>query len=746
MSDSFSGVLVNFVGVEHIDAGDSNGVSYVAGATASIGSLAMDSDDRFVVEVGGAPGSPSINVLTIGDATLAGTLEFHSSGGVPAELATALSYIDFGNAPTGAFEAFAGLALSNTTYLKLLPGLAAADARSVVAITLPDAVSIDLPTQADADAFFARLSGALANSTEAVPVTVTVASQALSGNASVTVGSGSVTIALTDAEFRFGDADDPLLVIGDASVSVTLDADDVTASVSGTVDSSIDELSVSGSFTVAIDSDGAAGTTPSIVATGTGVTLTVAGQEIAGGTNSITIQRTSGSGTPELVIANLGGTQLKLGGTSGAPVVTATLHDSIYSAPAGGGPTPPTKSPRLVVSSNGLRVESVDANGGVGPVQVTVSVAGSADVDLVKGAVAGSADFTLQLDTTTEPGTFRIAATGASLTVGEHTFTTDFTLDELRDLAGRRTVVLGVTGLSGALKQDTGPPALVSVTGGSGTFVLSSAGLAGSASAAIALAITGMSLTTGQTTIEFNSTGEAVDTTVTAGTSTTSVRLPSGPFFRVRVNDAQATVSVPTVGGVALSGDLVFELSGTSTVVGVSDMSVSVPTAGIFGGEGAFVATSDGVAGVISGKATLAVGNVAVGGRLGLRINSTGHAVAATTVTVDERTFTIAFGNTELNVLDVFGSIQSLSLGGFVTLEGDVTFDSGGLATIAAGTVIFLGEGPARISSTVDNPAARGSSSRSPAVAQPCTGSARAAGPSGRSTSPAASSYSASAV
>ena len=28
--------------------------------------------------------------------------------------------------------------------------------------------------------------------------------------------------------------------------------------------------------------------------------------------------------------------------------------------------------------------------------------------------------------------------------------------------------------------------------------------------------------------------------------------------------------------------------------------------------------------------------------------------------------------------------------------------------TIAAGTVIFLGEGPARISSTVDNPAARG--------------------------------------
>ena len=402
----------------------------------------------------------------------------------------------------------------------------------MVAITLPDAVSIDLPTQADADAFFARLSGALANSTVPVPVTVTVASQALSGNASVTVGSGSVTIALTDAEFRFGDADDPLLVIGDASVSVTLDADDVTASVSGTVDSSIDELSVSGSFTVAIDSDGTAGTTPSIVATGTGVTLTVAGQEIAGGTNSITIQRTSGSGTPELVIANLGGTQLKLGGTSGAPVVTATLHDSIYSAPAGGGPTPPTKSPRLVVSSNGLRVESVDANGGVGPVQVTVSVAGSADVDLVKGAVAGSADFTLQLDTTTEPGTFRIAATGASLTVGEHTFTTDFTLDELRDLGGQTHGGAGCHRSVRCTETGHGPARTRLGHGWVGHIRALVRRSRRSASAAIALAITGMSLTTGQTTIEFNSTGVAVDTTVSAGTSTTSVRLPSGPFFR----------------------------------------------------------------------------------------------------------------------------------------------------------------------------------------------------------------------
>ena len=58
-------------------------------------------------------------------------------------------------------------------------------------------------------------------------------------------------------------------------------------------------------------------------------------------------------------------------------------------------------------------------------------------------------------------------------------------------------------------------------------------GIAGTASVGLAVDIDGFALQSATTTIELNSTGQAVQRSVTSGVSTSTVSLPAGPFFRV---------------------------------------------------------------------------------------------------------------------------------------------------------------------------------------------------------------------
>ena len=97
---------------------------------------------------------------------------------------------------------------------------------------------------------------------------------------------------------------------------------------------------------------------------------------------------------------------------------------------------------------------------------------------------------------------------------------------------------------------------------------------------------------------------------------------------------------------------------------------------GIDAGQGAFVVTPDGVAGVFSGRASVAAAGASLGGDLGLRVNTSAseeHQI----ITVGGRTVAIDFGATEKALsgtpyFQIFGSNLSLQLSDFATVAGDV--------------------------------------------------------------------------
>ena len=79
--------------------------------------------------------------------------------------------------------------------------------------------------------------------------------------------------------------------------------------------------------------------------------------------------------------------------------------------------------------------------------------------------------FAITLDTTTVPGRFKISGGRVTLTVGTRTFSSALSFEAMPDGVGGRPVVVSVSGLSTTVTS--GATALLDVTNGSGTFILS---------------------------------------------------------------------------------------------------------------------------------------------------------------------------------------------------------------------------------------------------------------------------------
>src|SRR5438874_1851849 len=124
------------------------------------------------------------------------------------------------------------------------------------------------------------------------------------------------------------------------------------------------------------------------------------------------------------------------------------------------------------------------------------------------------------------------------------------------------------------------------------------------------------------------------------------------------------------------------------------------------------------VAGLISGKASIAAGPIQAGAGILLRINTTGAAVDET-IDLGGRTVLIRFGAAESavvgGVFEVSFSGLSLNIADFLTLEGNVTFAT---RTLSDGTPVdvfagegleaFLGRGPPKLAGGDPNPLAGG--------------------------------------
>ena len=154
-------------------------------------------------------------------------------------------------------------------------------------------------------------------------------------------------------------------------------------------------------------------------------------------------------------------------------------------------------------------------------------------------------------------------------------------------------------------------------------------------------------------------------------------------------------------------GQFLFEHDTDGTFVGMTGVGAKIGGQTVLTeGEGAFAIYTDGVAGFISGKAQLTGYGVNVGGKILLRVNTTGHAVDRT-LTVGGRDLLIRFGESEGNVFAVSISNASININDTVFVEGSVSFDSSGHFA-GSGLLVFVGDGPYSLANGDINPLARG--------------------------------------
>ncbi|MFM8266899.1 MAG: hypothetical protein ACKOA2_02655, partial [Ilumatobacteraceae bacterium] len=676
--------LVTYTGVEQVQGGD-GADTVVTAVDSSLGSLILGATDRYVIDIvdvqvpAPTPAEPDrlitvpeVYTLTVGSMSLA--------SGAALEVRMASGTLAAATLPT-TFEPIIATSFTGTPSLRGLDlggGLYGVITTSSTGIdlgvaALPDGLVAVFDAAADADRFFAFLGGAT-TTFGPVPVALDIGGQRLSGRVTVSGTTSVVTLTMTDLDLRLGDETRPLFRLADGDATLTLSLVSTTVglvtttpfiagSLSGNISSYVAGVSVSGSFTVTVDTNAPR---PISVA-GTGVTLSLGGQRVTGG---LTFTRLVTGGAPRIRVTATPDTTVSFGGASSA-LVTASLK----ARPIAGSTPAQFENPWLEISVDGVSASML----------ATVAVEG--------GDVVVSGDVSVVIDTTLTIPVFQVSASNLNATIGSRSFSGTFSFDELDELdaAGAKQVRLAVSGLGVSLGSGA-----ATISNGAGSFVISSTGLTGRVSASASLAVGGLSLSAGTAALALDTTGSSnqlvIEITNAAGTVTTGL----GAF------GFSGTVLVD-----------VARVAGADRVaIGVADLSLGITSGslagtGLYGAEGAFLATTTGLAGVLSGRASVASDTVDVGARIGLRINTTGAAVTSTDVTVGGRTFTIVFASGS-PALEVFGTVSRFSIGSFLTVEGDVTF-SGDVATIAAGTVLFVGEGPANLpDGSTANPAARG--------------------------------------
>ncbi len=521
----------------------------------------------------------------------------------------------------------------------------------------------------------------------ATGVTLTVLGQSVTGDfaferAVDSAGAAVVRVAAANVRATLGGG---LVSLSGGQGNLILAAGGALAgSISGTVAVAIPGVSFSGSLSLELNTTGAV---VNQVFTVGGVTTTLA---LPGGASYL---RIAGSGvslsllgqtlTGDLAFATVGG------------VVHLTAANATLSLAAG-----------IVTASGATADLTVEPTGTYGTFSATVATG------LPGLGITGV--LSVEVDTRVASRKLRVTGTGASITVGGLTLTADVVVEAGTDAAGAALVkvALANTAAAGPLLTLGG---LVTVADGSGQLLLRSGGVAGRLTVSgITLGVAGATLTGGTLELSINTLSTPVTETFELPGGPVTLTLPAGPYVSVQAVGAQLVLGANT-----LSGSFTFTRSGTVTQVAIANASATVDVAGATGtlidGQGGFVLSSAGVAGFVSGKLQAAVGGLGLGASLLLRVNTTGAVVPATTIQVAGAPVTVAFGTGEETVFSVSLSDLSLSIGDFVTIEGNVSFTSSTLSDstvvqvfVGEGLSIFLGRGPARLPSGAPNPLASG--------------------------------------
>ena len=415
------------------------------------------------------------------------------------------------------------------------------------------------------------------------------------------------------------------------------------------------------------------------------------------------------------------------------------------------------------VANGTLALAGLSLTHGTGTLTITAGgVAGSISGDVAVSIPGVSFTGALALQIDTAGGTLSFAATGASLTVAGQALSGDFTFTP-----GALTVANAALSLGGALVTLTGASAhfTTSTAGLEGTFAGTLAGFVSAdlftadidtraATRHVRITGTGVHVTVaGQSlggdftfeqsgagvtvtvhngtlqlgsvvnvqhadgTLVKTSAGVTADLSVTQFTFTLgtgiSLGLDPGGSVTIHVDPSSLSVRVLkgalTIAGNRLAGDFAFDQSSGVTRFAAANVSVAVSVGGasatLTNGEGGFVVLGTGVAGFLTGKASVAAGGIAAGGDLLLRVNETGQIVDQT-IDVGGRSIHIAF-TTNAATFEVSFSNATLTIGDFVTIEGSVSFSSDDSFS-GSDLSVFVGRGPFKLGTDQINPLAVG--------------------------------------
>ncbi|HSF97082.1 MAG TPA: hypothetical protein VLA55_00205, partial [Ornithinibacter sp.] len=365
-----------------------------------------------------------------------------------------------------------------------------------------------------------------------------------------------------------------------------------------------------------------------------------------------------------------------------------------------------------------VRVTGASADLTVGPGGAHGSFAGTVAFTAPNVSLSGS--LSVEVDTRAATRHLRVVGTDVLLTVAGQVLRADVSFEQATTAGGETVVKVAIASTAGhpLLSLTAGGSDVLVVTAATGQLLLTSAGIAGSlVVTTFALTIPGgTTLTADVLRVDVSTVRAPVTETFVLGGTSTVLTLPAGPYVSVRVIGGALTLG----GGAELAGNFALEqradASGAAvTVIAASDVEVAV-TIGTDGarltdGEGVFVILPNGLAGYLSGRADLAAGPVSAGADILLRVNTSSGPVD-TSIELAGRTLVVKFD--EGDVFEVSVSGLSLTIADFLTIEGDVSFSdttiNGQAAQVFAGEglTIFLGRGPAKLSTGETNPLAIG--------------------------------------
>ena len=307
-----------------------------------------------------------------------------------------------------------------------------------------------------------------------------------------------------------------MTVTQQGTASFTISAAGIKGSVSATLALSVPNVALTGTVTLTTDTTLPVAYLRVEVAS---AKLTVVGQELSG---SIVVERS--------------GTELKLTVTDGA----------------------------INLAGGAVKVEAINGNLTLAPARVSGTL--SATLAVSAGDLQLGGSFALKIDTAAPY--LKVDAVGVTVRVAGQRLSADVSIEQLTTSAGP-TVKLALANVNLALgdgKQD-----LLTLTGGSGFWLIRSGGVAGRVQGTVALQnVPGVTLQ-GTLGLEVNTTNADVNETFTLNGFETKLEIAASRKFAV-----SGTGVTLALAGVSLSGDFVFTKDTNKTRLDISNAEIAI--------------------------------------------------------------------------------------------------------------------------------------------------------------------------